>query len=227
MFRPPVDGSPTQAWKPGVVAVFGDPFATVINRQCGEPGVLHQVRRGVHAFADGAKDSPVPRSRLDDPAIRLIHQCGCKSQYGTEAIRAHERLRIRGNPYNGGKNLRRHGVWFSAVDNPLEPGPIDSMQFSVAQEKRKGARSRRRESKPSLEQIQQSGAVGEIDSRHRATVPAAYRQVYYFPPRRCLRLRDRQTQAFLDEGCQGPVLSRGLRFRFRKQPLFQSDSGSQ
>ena len=173
-----MDGSPTQTGKPGVVAVFGDPFATVLNRQGGEPGVLHQVGRGVHAFADAAKDSPVPRPRLDDPAIRLIYQCGCKCQYGTEAIRTYERLRIRGNPNHGRKNLRRHGVWLSAVDDPLEPGPIDSMQFRVAQEKRKGARSHRRESKPSLEQIQQPGAVGEIDSRHRATAAAAHWQVY-------------------------------------------------
>ena len=52
-------------------------------------------------------------------------------------------------------------------------------------------------------------------------------QVYRLTKHRRARLRNRQAQALFDEGCQSPVLSRGLRFCFRKQPLFESNRGSQ
>ena len=81
-----------------------------------------------------AVDTSLPSTKVAVKSLDSCPRClkrGGEREYGTGLIRMGERFWIGGNPYDGGKNLRRHGVWLMAVDHLLEPRPIDSVQFRV------------------------------------------------------------------------------------------------
>jgi hypothetical protein len=90
--------SPSQSCELCVVAVFGNPFASVLNRESREPGILYQISRGIRFSAQVAKDLPVFRARMDDTAVRLVKKgCG-EREDRTEAVRIPERSRVCCNP---------------------------------------------------------------------------------------------------------------------------------
>jgi hypothetical protein len=118
---------PPKAWKPGVIAVERDPFATGLDGQSRKPGIRYKVAARVCFGAKAFKNLPVSFARLNDDAVGLIENDVAESEYLIQATGHPKYFRVGCDADHTAQNLRRHTVTRIAVDHAVKPGPTGFM----------------------------------------------------------------------------------------------------
>src|SRR5579872_7454951 len=103
-------GAPTQVWKSGVVPVRSDPFASRLDGQGREPGVLREISGGFGLPAEVCINSPVPRAWFDDLAVGTVKQYVREPQRVFQGVWVGKYARVCGNTNEGGEHLRRQAI---------------------------------------------------------------------------------------------------------------------